>query len=73
MGRQTKKATFRFYEELNRFLPTEKRKKDVPFSWTGLCRLGKALEKLGVPSDEVDLVIINQKSASLDYILQDND
>lgn len=66
-------AEFRFYEELNRFLPPGKRKKSIPYTWKGRCRLVKALEAFGVPEEEVEVVLVNGESVGADHPLEDGD
>jgi uncharacterized protein with PIN domain len=57
-------AYFRFYEELNEFLPPEKRKQEFEYSFNGNPSVKDAIESLGVPHVEVDLVLINGTSVS---------
>ena len=63
----------RFYEELNDFLPKDKHK--VLFAHT--ISLGTtvkdAIESLGVPHTEIDLILVNSKSVAFDYQLKNND
>lgn len=67
------KALFRFYEELNDFLPEEKRKRDFEASFQGKRSIKDMIEALGVPHPEIDLILVNGKSVSFRYILQDGD
>ena len=64
---------FRFYEELNDFLPAEKRKKRFAYEFEGNPSVKDAIEAIGVPHVEVDLVIVNALSVGFDYLLADND
>ena len=66
-------AIFRFYEELNDFLPTEKRKKDFEYSFNGSPSVKDAIEALGVPHVEVDLILINGVSVDFSHRLNDGD
>lgn len=63
----------RFYEELNDFLPNEKWK--VPFAYTIKYNqtVKDAIESLGVPHAEVDLILINGESQNFDYKLRSGD
>jgi uncharacterized protein with PIN domain len=67
----TEKATitFRFYEELNDFLAPERRKRE--FAWG--CPVGAtvkhAIEALGVPHTEVELVLVDGMSVGFDHAL----
>lgn len=66
-------ATFRFYEELNDFLPPRKRKKDISVSFKQRNSVKDMIESLGVPHTEIDLILANQDSVDFSYIVQGND
>ena len=68
-----KQVTFRFYEELNDFLPAEKRK--VPFEHKFIYRTSvkDIIESLGIPHTEIDLILVNGKSVDFNYIVRDSD
>jgi hypothetical protein len=66
-------ATFRFYEELNDHLPEETRKKELRLRFSKLTTIKEAIECLRVPPAEVDLVLVNGRSVSLDYLLEGGD
>ena len=66
-------ATFRFYEELNDFLPRYRRTSDFEIAFKEKRSIKDAIESLGVPHTEVDLILINGTSMGFDYILQDQD
>lgn len=68
-----KKATFRFYEELNDFLPYGKRKSFFPYGFTGNPSVKDAIESMGVPHTEIDLILVNSKSVDFSYHLKDGD
>ena len=72
-GRKVKSATFRFYEELNDFLPSGKRKKEFEYSFSGSPTVKDAIEAIGVPHIEVDLILVNGKSVSFSYHLSEED
>jgi len=67
------KAIFRFYEELNDFLPEHRRKTDFEAPFTGKRSIKDMVESLGVPHTEIDLILVNGISVGFDYILQDKD
>jgi len=67
------KAIFRFYEELNDFLPKHRRKKDFDAEFEGKPSVKDLVESLGVPHSEVDLILVNGRSVGFDYIFQDGD
>ena len=50
-------ATFRFYEELNDFLPKSKRKTNFTVNFKGNPAVKDVIESVGVPHTEVDLVL----------------
>ncbi len=68
-----KKASFRFYEELNDFLPSEKKKMTFLYSFTGKPTIKDAIEAIGIPHPEIDLIIINNRSVGFDYHIMDGD
>ena len=62
--------TVRFYEELNFFLPREKRKKDFIHILSEGQTTKDMIESEGIPHTEVDLILVNGKSAGFDYLLE---
>lgn len=66
-------ATFRFYEELNDFLPPERRKQEFVSSCARAATTKHMIEALGVPHTEVELILVNGESVGFDRILRDND
>jgi uncharacterized protein with PIN domain len=66
-------ARFRFYAELNDFLPEVYRQEsfDVPFS--GRVTVKHMVESLGVPHSEIDLILASGRSVDFSYLVQDND
>ncbi|MDI6845588.1 MAG: MoaD/ThiS family protein [Candidatus Saccharicenans sp.] len=70
---KAKQVTFRFYEELNDYLPEDCRKRDFEVSFDRPVTVGKAIESLGVPRAEVDLILVNGRSVSFRYRLKDGD
>jgi len=60
---------FRFYEELNDFLPVEKRKISFSFIFSPGQTVKDAIESLGVPHTEVDFILANGESVPFDYRL----
>jgi len=63
----------RFYEELNDFLPTAKKYQLIEFQCFQTTTCKDAIESLGVPHTEVDLVLVNGQSESFDHLLKDSD
>jgi uncharacterized protein with PIN domain len=68
-----KSATFRFYEELNDFLPPEKRKVDFEHYFEGKPAIKDIIEAIGIPHTEVDMILVDGNSVGFDYQLQDGD
>lgn len=66
-------AWFRFYEELNDFLPPEKRKTAFPYKFSGSPSVKDVIEAIGVPHTEVDLILVNSNSVKFDHKLSNND
>jgi len=66
-------ATFRFYEELNDFLPAEQRKRDIPYRFEGSPAIKDPIEALGVPHPEVELILVNGTSVDFRYRLRNGD
>lgn len=59
--------TMRFYEELNAFLPVEKRKQALSVDVPKGCTVKALIEDLGIPHTEVDLVLANGESVDFAY------
>ncbi len=66
-------ATFRFYAELNDFLPAERRMTAFSYFFHVGPAVRDAIEGLGVPHTEVDLVLVNGKPEDFSYVLRDGD
>ena len=66
-------AQFRFYEELNDLLPHAKQKVAFPYQFKGTPSIKDAVEAIGVPHTEVDLILVNGNSVGFDYQLQPGD
>lgn len=66
-------ATFRFYEELNNFLPTVRRK----VSFTCLCAenatVKQAIEALGVPHTEIEVILVDGESVDFSRRVEKGD
>jgi uncharacterized protein len=68
-----KTAYFRFYEELNDFLPEGKKKKQFEHNFRGRDSIKDMIESLGVPHIEIDMILVNGSSVDFNYIVQDKD
>lgn len=69
----TKTAYFRFYAELNDFLPKEQRCVLFPLTFKNRQSVKHLIESLGVPHPEVDLILVNCASIDFSYIVQEKD
>lgn len=66
-------ATFRFYEELNDFLPRARRGCAFTVPCARAATTKHMIEALGVPHTEVELLLVNGESSGLARILADGD
>jgi hypothetical protein len=66
-------ATFRFYEELNDFLPPARRKREFSVPCARAATAKHMIEALGVPHTEVEVVLVNGESVGFDRLLRDGD
>jgi uncharacterized protein with PIN domain/sulfur carrier protein ThiS len=67
------RATIRFYEELNDFLPPHLRKETFSARFQPGDTVKALIESLGVPHTEVDLVLVNGESVGFQHRLRDGD
>jgi uncharacterized protein with PIN domain len=67
------KGTFRFYEELNDYLPPNQKKVDIDSEFIRKRSIKEAIEDFGVPPSAVDLVLINGNPVDFRYVLKDGD
>ncbi len=68
-----KKAAFRFYEELNDFLPEDKRKIRFIHKFADRASVKDMIESLGVPHSEIDMILVNGNSVDFGHIVEDGD
>jgi hypothetical protein len=61
------KVTLRFYEELNFHLPEDVTKKDFELEFGDGLTIQSIIERLGVPSEEVDLILAEGQSVDFGY------
>jgi uncharacterized protein with PIN domain len=66
-------AWFRFYAELNDFLPAERRFTEFAYDFLDVAAVKDRIESFGVPHVEVDLILVNGESAGFDYRVTDGD
>ncbi len=67
------KIYIRFYEELNDFLPEEKKKKRFQHNLFLPSSVKDLIESLGVPHTEIDLILVNGKSVDFGYVVKNED
>ena len=65
--------TIRFYEELNDFLPPEKRKVAFQHVYEKPRSIKDLIENIGIPHTEVDLILVNGQSVDFNYPVQEGD
>lgn len=66
-------ATFRFYEELNDFLPPTRRKREFDYGCARRATVKQAIEALGVPHTEVEVVLVNGESVGFSRLVREGD
>jgi uncharacterized protein len=66
-------ARFRFYAELNDFLPKEKRGRELVRRFDLGGSVKDFIEGFGVPHTEVDLVLANGEAVDFSYMVRDGD
>ncbi len=66
-------AVFRFYEELNDFLPVRKQKQEISLEFEGSPSVKDAIECLGVPHTEVDMILVNGEAVGFSHLLSGNE
>lgn len=63
----------RFYGELNDFLPRHKRHRTFPVAVKGRPSVKDAVEALGVPHPEIDIILVNRRSITFKYQMASGD
>ena len=66
-------ATFRFYAELNVFLPAAQRQRPIVYSLPVRTAVKHPIEALGVPHTEVALILADGRPVTFDYIVRPGD
>jgi hypothetical protein len=67
------KATFRFYEELNDYLPEALHKAECIHAFTQPTSIQHAITSLHIPCEEIDLILVNGLPVDFSYILKNDD
>jgi uncharacterized protein with PIN domain/sulfur carrier protein ThiS len=68
-----KRGSFRFYAELNDFLPEGRRNTFSDLTFRGRQSVKHLVESLGVPHTEVVKILVNGERVGMDYLVQDGD
>lgn len=63
----------RFYEELNEFLPQNRRRRSFEYPLLGTVNVHQLITELGVPHQVVDLVLVNDEPVSFSHPLSGGD
>lgn len=66
-------VSFRFYAQLNDFLPAGRRGRRFTRVVDGVATVKDTIEALGVPHPEVDVIVVNGKTEDFTYRLRDGD
>jgi uncharacterized protein with PIN domain len=67
------RAQFRFYAELNDFLPPERRFVPFDYDFLDVATVKDRVESFGVPHTEIDLILANGEPVDFNYRVQDGD
>lgn len=66
-------AWFRFYAELNDFLPPGRRHRRFPHTLSGRASVKDTIEAIGIPHTEVDLILANGATVDFAHTVEDQD
>ena len=66
-------AVFLFYNALNDFLSTTKKYSLISYRFNGTPSIKDAIEAIGIPHPEVDIILANGSPVDFSYTLRDND
>jgi len=66
-------VSFRLYEELNDYVPPERRKAAFSVAFKDPVTIRDAICSLGIPTEKVDLVLVNSEPVPFDHIMNDGD
>jgi len=64
------RANFRFYEELNDFLPGENHKCTLKYQFNGRPAIKDSIEAQGIPHTEIDLIAVDGEPVDFSYGLK---
>ena len=66
-------ALFRFFSELNDFLPDERKQSQFRHDFDHRGSIKDMIESLGIPHTEIDLITVESEPVDFTYIVQDRD
>ena len=69
-ARVRRDVRFRFYAELNDFLPEASRQREFRYSFVGTPSVKDAIEAIGIPHTEVDVILVDGKSVDFSHLLK---
>ena len=58
-ARARREVRFRFYAELNDFLPEARRQREFGYGFAGTPSVKDAIEAIGVPHTEIDVILVD--------------
>ena len=67
------RASFRFHDELNTFLPRRHRNSTIVHTFDWRASIKDMIESLGVPHSELELILVNGQSVDFSYIVRPDD
>lgn len=73
MDVKIKTAYFRFYEELNDYLPADRRKTEFGHTFIDRTTVKDMISSLGVPHQQIDLILVNGQSVDFSYRVDNGD
>jgi hypothetical protein len=71
--REIRFAEFRFYEELNDFLPVQQHKTSFRSAFFGNPSVKDTIQAMGVPHTAIDLILVDGQSVGFSHRLQDGE
>ncbi len=68
-ARVRREVRFRFYAELNDFLPEARRQREFGYLFAGTPSVKDAIEAIGIPHTEVDVILVDGMSVDFSHLL----
>src|SRR5437763_2175823 len=73
MERESSRAYFRFYAELNDHVPRDQQQRTIEKTFYVPSTVKDMIESFGVPHTEVELIVANGKSVDFSYLVREGD